>query len=236
ALEEEANMASCPFDWRASKRRSHEDLGRIMWDTRTRIWESVVSNLPALGETEPMRAFGQVGGDDRQEEVVAGAGQLVVMGLGLGSGEWYGFDLGFTQADDKLVKLELSDLDGDKDDEIVVVVRRTWSTGDDMVERDVLHVFDFSDGAEGAPLGISDPLLRAEVGLRTTDGSKFAEADVKLSSKGVTIKAGKSEGWGRDDWPAPEGGFQVDVPEVPVAWRKPKSRTFKRRGESFVEN
>jgi hypothetical protein len=188
--EDMASTASCPFN---AKKRKAEDMSRLEFGVQERLWKAVLASKPELEKAERLSARGELGGDERPEEVVLAKGQLVVMGFGLGTGTWYSYDLGLGK-DDEVVSLEVLDANGDGSDDMVVRTRHPCQAGGVAYRQDLLSIFTFGYG------GISDSLLEMVVAQRSQDGTQVLENSVSFGKKSMEVKVSESTG-------ADEGSF-----------------------------
>lgn len=223
--EDEASVQTCPLNTRANKRKG-TDMGTVHWQTRDNIWRGVLNQMPELEGKPVLTAVGNIGGDLREEEVVLVGSHLIVMGVGLGKGDWQSFDLKLGKGD-SAKDLRLEDLDGDKDREIILTTVQVYNNGKDVIEQHILQVFDFGEF-------ISDPILAVEIENRLVGGEAFIQNDVTLGKKSVTISQGSSAGWTEDDYPDIDGGFHDNYESILLPWSKPKKRVYTRKGEVFV--
>lgn len=218
--EEQASVSSCPFEFANAKKHRADDLGRILFQTRDRIWRGIARKFADGGELVPQHSvLADLGGDARREEVAVAAGRLFVLGLGLGPGEWYAFDLGLAP-DDRV--LELATIDRGRDPALIALtIRRPWSAAGQTVEQDVVQLFRFEDGG-----GISDPLATIEVAQRLPDGSAEIVNTLDFGKGGrVTQKQGTASGWTAETWPGLSAPTADTQAPLLLPWDKARTVT-----------
>ena len=117
--EDEAAIASCPLHFKKKRKQSYDQYGKITWDTRDRIYKGLESNYPdaKIDPTEALRA--NLAGDANLEEVLVVEGNLIVLGVGIGHADWFGYSLGLAP-NDSVAELKLQDLTGDGYEDIIV--------------------------------------------------------------------------------------------------------------------
>lgn len=138
--EDEAAVATAPFD--ARKERDVATLGRLQLGDLPSQIEGFLRHKPAARKHAPQFAqWGDLGGDGRREYVAQLGPWLLLIGQGLGAGQYYYYELP-TPGQLTPTGVELRDLTGDGLAE--VIVRYEMSYADQGVTQEMMAIFHYA--------------------------------------------------------------------------------------------
>jgi hypothetical protein len=227
--EDEAAVATAPFD--ARKARDPQTLGRLLLRQVEELSAGFFRKVPEAAARPPVAtAWADVGGDSRREYVALHERYVLVVGEGLGEGDFYYYTIPWTQRH-RAATLELRDLTGD--DKAEVLVRYSIAHEDVSVEQELLAIFHYGQ----------DRLLLAFQSELANRGPGWAiqnELQIKPAAGGkpalITVKARKLEGsLAPADYPDVDQHDVVDWDRLILPWQSAQSRQYTWEGFQFIK-